>query len=104
MKVGFSYPRFRQSNADDVALRLHPIVPINTRIAIVDTILPLGGGADGKSPVFVPAGTLVGYQIYVMQRRKDIYGEDADEFRPERWEMLRPGYVCPTSPWFSVIH
>ncbi|KAI1492228.1 cytochrome P450, partial [Biscogniauxia mediterranea] len=26
---------------------------------------------------------------WVMHRRKDIYGDDADEFRPERWESLR---------------
>jgi cytochrome P450 len=27
-----------------------------------------------------------------MHRRKDYYGEDASEFRPERWETLRPGW------------
>lgn len=50
------------------------------------TTLPVGGGPDGRSPVFVKKGTAVGYSVYVMHRRKDIYGEDADEFRPERWE------------------
>lgn len=32
------------------------------------------------------------WSLYSVQRRKDYYGEDADEFRPERWETLRPGW------------
>jgi len=40
----------------------------------------------------VPKGTTVDYSTYVMHRRKDLYGEDADEFIPERWETRRPGW------------
>lgn len=62
-----------------------------------DTILPVGGGKDGTSPVFVAKGVQVIYSVYAMHRRVDIYGEDADEYRPERWEngQLRPlwGYL-----------
>jgi cytochrome P450 len=61
-------------------------------MAHVDTTLPLGGGPDGKSPIFVPKGQMVIYQVYVMHRRTDLYGEDAQEFKPERWENLRPGW------------
>ncbi|KAF1986177.1 cytochrome P450 [Aulographum hederae CBS 113979] len=68
------------------SLRLYPILPMNNRIAVRDTILPVGGGEDEKSPVMVPKGTTVNYSVYVMQRRKDLWGEDADEFRPGRWE------------------
>lgn len=67
------------------SLRLYPIVPENSRMAVVDTVLPLGGGEDGKSPIFVKNGKMVHWSLYVMHRRKDIYGEDAEEFRPERW-------------------
>ncbi|TVY59044.1 Cytochrome P450 monooxygenase fsdH [Lachnellula suecica] len=73
-------------------LRLHPIVPVNGRYAIRDTVLPVGGGPDGKSPILVKKGTSINYQVYVMHRRKDLYGEDSDEFKPERWEALRPGW------------
>ena len=66
-------------------LRIHPVVPEDGRIATCDTMLPLGGGPDEKSPVFVPKGTIVAYAMYSMHRRKDIWGEDADLFRPERW-------------------
>merc|ERR1711939_23398 len=67
------------------SLRLHPVVPRNERKAVRDTVLPLGGGKDGLSPVFVPKGTLVCYNLYAMHRRTDFYGPDAEEFRPERW-------------------
>lgn len=50
------------------------------------TTLPTGGGPDGKAPILIRPGEAVGYCVYVMHRRKDLYGEDADEFRPERWE------------------
>ncbi|KAL1633751.1 hypothetical protein SLS58_010940 [Diplodia intermedia] len=70
-------------------LRLFPVVPFNSRTAATDTTLPTGGGRDGRAPVFVPAGTEVEYNVYVMQRRKDLWGDDADAFRPERWEGRR---------------
>lgn len=72
-------------------------MPRNQREAVRDTVLPVGGGKDGLSPVFVPKGTFVSYNVYAMHRRTDIYGEDAEDYRPERWEdgKLQPrwGYL-----------
>ncbi|KAL2047698.1 hypothetical protein N7G274_000740 [Stereocaulon virgatum] len=73
-------------------LRLYPVVPGNSRTAVVDTVLPVGGGEDGKSPLFVPKGQIVQWSLFMMHRRKDLYGEDAEEFKPERWEKIRPGW------------
>ncbi|KAK6611430.1 cytochrome P450 [Botrytis cinerea] len=70
-------------------MRLYPIVPTTSRVAIRDTVLPRGGGPDEKSPTMVKKGDLVQWSSYVLHRRTDIYGEDADQFRPERWEKLR---------------
>ncbi|KAH8808730.1 cytochrome P450 [Xylogone sp. PMI_703] len=69
----------------DEALRLFPPVPLNFRTALKDTTIPRGGGPDGRSPVFVEKGKDVGYSVYVMHRRKDLWGADANDFRPERW-------------------
>jgi cytochrome P450 len=65
---------------------------MNMRLAIRDTVLPLGGGPDCKSPLFIPKGWSVGYSPYTMHRRPDLYGPDSEEFRPERWETLRVGW------------
>ena len=67
-------------------LRLYTVVPFNNRMAVRDTILPTGGGPDGKQPIAVPKGTSVNYVPYLVHRRKDIWGSDADEFLPERWD------------------
>ncbi|KAJ5504969.1 cytochrome P450 [Penicillium fimorum] len=66
-------------------LRLFPPVPNNAKMAIKDTILPRGGGPDGDAPILIKKGDWVIYTVYAMHRRKDLFGEDADEFRPERW-------------------
>lgn len=75
--------------------RLYPIVPINSREARDDTILPRGGGEDEMSPVLVPKGSYVAWQMHSMQRREDLFGEDAGMFRPERWleDGFRPGWA-----------
>ncbi|KAL8777677.1 MAG: hypothetical protein Q9213_007751 [Squamulea squamosa] len=67
-------------------LRLYPPIPLNVRFANKVTWLPRGGGPDEKSPVLVRKGLGIGIVPYYMHRRKDIYGEDAMDFRPERWE------------------
>jgi Cytochrome P450 len=63
-----------------------PPVPSNARTAIRDTVLPLGGGPDGRSPILVRKGQKVMYITWAMHRRTSLWGPDANEFRPERWE------------------
>lgn len=72
------------------ALRLHAPVASNSRVANKDTVLPTGGGKDGKSPLFVPKGTSVRFSTHHIHRNKGIYGDDVEEFRPDRWDTLRP--------------
>ncbi|KAK3297985.1 cytochrome P450 [Chaetomium fimeti] len=68
------------------SLRLYPPVPLNNREAVKTTLLPTGGGPDGTSPIMVRKGEVVVFSQYVNSRRKNIFGPDADDFRPERWE------------------
>ncbi len=58
-------------------LRLHPSVPIDSKYAINDDVLP-----DGT---LIPAGAGVSYLIFAMGRSESIWGEDALQFRPERF-------------------
>ncbi len=71
------------------ALRLNPPIPVNYRRATRDTTLPCGGGPDGTGKIFVRKDQQVDYSVYVLHRRKDIWGEDAEEFNPERWSRGR---------------
>ena len=47
----------------------------------------------------IPGGTIVGCSAWVIHRRKEIYGEDVDHYRPERWleadkEQLKEMNAC----------
>ncbi|KAH7394768.1 n-alkane-inducible cytochrome P450 [Pyrenochaeta sp. MPI-SDFR-AT-0127] len=74
-------------------LRLYPAVPVNARTANKDTYLPVGGGPDGTDPIFVPKGQEVVYSVYSMHRLPAVFGQDATEYRPERWASLKPGWA-----------
>lgn len=74
-----------------IALRLCSPVAANSRSAARDTILPRGGGKDGSQPILVPKGTSCRWVTHALHRNKEVYGEDVEEFRPERWDSIRPG-------------
>jgi hypothetical protein len=73
-------------------LRLNAVVPLNSRKATKNTTLPRGGGPDGSQKLYVKKGQQVDYSVHVMHRRKDLWGEDADVFRPERWVGRKTGW------------
>ena len=73
-------------------LRLYPPVPVNSRQALRDTTIPCGGGPDGMAKVFVRKDQQVNYSVFALHRRKDLWGPDADEFKPERWTGRKSGW------------
>ncbi|PNP47752.1 hypothetical protein THARTR1_10437 [Trichoderma harzianum] len=59
------------------------------KVAIRDTILPVGGGPDGKSPLFLEKGTDIILNLWGLHHDKDIWGDDVDQFKPERFADKR---------------
>lgn len=71
-------------------LRLHLAASRISRVALRDTILPVGGGDDGRSPLFVFEGQSAEMDLYTLQRDPKVWGPDAHEFKPSRWDEGRP--------------
>ncbi|KAI4110969.1 MAG: hypothetical protein LQ339_000971 [Xanthoria mediterranea] len=77
-------------------LRIYPSVPFNLRVALKDTSLPRGGGADGLSPVGVRKDTTIVYSTRHLQLNPSMYpavsasSPPVLEFCPERWETWTP--------------
>lgn len=60
------------------SLRIHPSTG-----TLLERYVPKGGVViHGKT---IPEGTTIGVNAWVMNRNKDIFGEDVEQFRPERW-------------------
>lgn len=58
-------------------LRLYPAVPVDPKVCLSEDTMP-----DGFN---VKKGDMVAYQPYAMGRMKWIWGEDAQDYKPERW-------------------
>ncbi|KAH9896682.1 cytochrome P450 [Cubamyces lactineus] len=71
-------------------LRVYSPSPVNYRQAVQDTTLPLSSpvkATDGSciESVFVPKGSIVLISLPACNCNKELWGEDADEWKPERW-------------------
>ncbi|KAL9564161.1 hypothetical protein ACKAV7_011668 [Fusarium commune] len=64
-------------------MRLHSVLGIG----LPREVLPGSKGVQFDSFYF-PPGTVLSVPIYAIHRSRDIWGQDANEFRPERWEKL----------------
>ena len=65
------------------AFRIHPAVGL-----ILERYVPSGG--ETISGFHLPEGTIVGINAWVLHQNKEIFGEDAQRFRPERWIESSP--------------
>ncbi len=84
-------------------LRLYPSAPVNERKANKTTFLPTGGGPYRTAPVLIPKGATVAYSVYAMHRRPDLYGMDAELFRPERWDEDMPMFHDKTNAAWGYL-
>ncbi|KAK3686575.1 hypothetical protein LTR37_019680 [Vermiconidia calcicola] len=69
-------------NVIQETLRIH-----STSSQGLPRVVPPGPGVDLAGRHF-PQGTVLSVPSYVMHHSKEIWGEDADEFRPERWDKV----------------
>lgn len=78
------------------SLRLYPPVPLEIQQCEADCTLP-----DGT---FLPKSSVIVFCIWALNRSVDLWGEDAEQFRPERW-LDDDGKFAGRSAWdFPVFN
>ena len=89
-------------------LRVHPPVASTLRVAVKDDVLPLSQpytdiNGHVHSTVPVRKGQTVFLPIVAVNRDKALWGEDALEFRPERWEKVPEAVSGIPNIWGNML-
>ncbi|KAI5899118.1 cytochrome P450 [Schizophyllum commune H4-8] len=85
-------------------LRFYAPVPWTARVATRDDVVPLARpytytkGREHEQ-IVVRKGQQFMLSIHNLHRAKEIWGDDADQFRPERWETLPDTVKSVPSVW-----
>ncbi|TFY63791.1 hypothetical protein EVJ58_g3047 [Rhodofomes roseus] len=89
-------------------LRLHPPLNNTVRETVKDDIIPLSKpyvDVRGKvhDHVKIDKGTMVQIPIMAVNRSKAIWGEDALEFKPERWDKVPETAQRVPGTWANMM-
>jgi len=91
-------------------IRIHPASPQTERVCLEDDVIPLSKpikGVDGTvmTSIRVKAGQVFHIPFLAMQTNAQVWGKDANEFKPERW--ITPGAIPPPSElphgWSNLV-
>jgi len=89
-------------------LRVHSPVPSTVRVAMEDDVIPLNTpfvDTNGRTQhgIKVSKGDTIFIPILAINRSKDIWGEDAAIFKPERWESIPEGANAIPGIWGNQL-
>ncbi|KAF9453706.1 cytochrome P450 [Macrolepiota fuliginosa MF-IS2] len=89
-------------------LRIHSPVPSTMRAAIKDDVIPVGTpfvDETGRVRDSIPVqkGQTLLIPILAINRSTEIWGPDAREFKPERWESVPEGAGAVPGVWGNIL-
>ncbi|KAI0733919.1 cytochrome P450 [Fomitopsis betulina] len=90
------------------SLRLHAPLPSTLRVAVKDDVIPLNKAFvdnDGNlcDHIEIAAGTTIDVPILALNRAKSLWGDDAFEFKPERWDSLPQAVNNIHGVWSNIM-
>ncbi|KAJ7200431.1 cytochrome P450 [Mycena pura] len=89
-------------------MRVYPPVLFTIRTAMTDDVLPLSKpyvDRTGKlySTISIPKGTAMRIPVSEVHSDTAIWGDDAHEFRPERWDCVPEAASAVPSVWANLL-
>lgn len=89
-------------------LRVYAVVPLTAREADCDIVVPVGESYTDihgvvQHGIQLQKGDSIGIPVLAMNRAKDVWGEDALDFKPERWDNLPEAIKDMPGVWSHLM-
>ncbi|KAG7453116.1 cytochrome P450 monooxygenase [Guyanagaster necrorhizus] len=89
-------------------MRVKPPVPSTIRVAAKDDVIPLRHPVRDTSGMLhdsipIKKGEMIDIPIMALNRDKSLWGEDAEEYRPERWEKIPEAVQAIPGVWGNMM-
>ncbi|VDB85159.1 unnamed protein product [Peniophora sp. CBMAI 1063] len=90
------------------AMRIHAPIFSSERVAMQDDVVPLREPYVDRSgavrhEIHVRKGDIFSIPVNILNRSPEVWGEDAHEFRPERWEHIPDAVKDIPGVWSNML-